>query len=192
MKTVTCRIEGITPLLHHAATGLDPTHPLKKEAAKITAKRGQKKTDAELAALDWIDFQLSIYHNGDAPFVPGLNVEAVIRAGATAQRKGKDVLAGVAVMEDEIPLIYEGPRGVRDLYDAGFVDRRRATVQRQGVMRTRPIFRRWALEFTAMVDDKIVNVEAVREATEYAGMRVGLLDFRPRFGRFQVVSWRVA
>lgn len=191
MKQIMAEIKGLQPLIMHSCAGLDPTNPLRKEAAEITSKRGQKKTDENLEQLDWIDFQLSAYHNGKNLFVPGENLHGAIRDGAKAVRKGKEIQAAVMVIEEEVPVQYDGPKNLRDLYDYKFVDRRRVVIQRNAVLRTRLRLNKWSLAFSLYIDENVVSPAAVKAALEYAGNRVGLGDFRPRFGRFEVIGWEV-
>lgn len=173
----------------HSTAGLDPTHPLRKRTAEISSKRGAKKTDADIEERDWIDYQLAIYHDGNRPFLPDTMLHGVIRDGAKNARKGREILSSVEIGETDIPLIYSGPTGVRELYDAKFVDRRRVVVQRAGVLRVRPRFNQWSAEFSVYVDESVINPDAVKTALEYGGSRVGIGDFRPRFGRFIVTKW---
>lgn len=72
-----------------------------------------------------------------------------------------------------------------------YLDRRRVTVQRNGVTRERPAFLAgWRAEF-----DFIVNLpEYVRpmnflDVLVLAGRAVGVADFRPTYGRFAVVRF---
>lgn len=192
MTTITVEIKGIQPLFMHSPAGVDPTNPLVKEKKALTSKPAKKKTDADLAQIDWLDFQLAIYCNGDGPYVPDTAVLGVLRAGATDQRNGTKVEAGVDLRETEIPLIFDGPKTVRDLYDQRFVDRRPVGVQDARVMRVRPRFNEWGLRFTLVVDESVINPDEVKAALEFGGARKGLLDHRPRFGRFEIVSWKVA
>ena len=69
-----------------------------------------------------------------------------------------------------------------------FADVRAVRVQASRVMRCRPIFRDWSLEFTAMHDPSVMAGRAIAEALEIAGQQIGLGDFRPKFGRFTVES----
>ena len=58
--------------------------------------------------------------------------------------------------------------------------------QRSTVMRTRPIFREWELEFTVHFMPDIVDEHSLDEAVEIAGKLIGLSDYRPKYGRFEV------
>ena len=190
VHSIEVQITGTHPLLVHGTAGLDPTHPLRKKASEITGKRGQKKTEANLAELDWIDFQLALYHDGKQPFIPDTWILGAICGGARAKRMGKEALAGVETEQEQIPLIYSGPRDVQGLYDKKFSDRRRVEIQQSAVLRTRPRFNEWAASFKLLVDDSLIDLSNARGGLEYAGQRLGIGDFRQRFGRFAVTSWK--
>jgi hypothetical protein len=56
-------------------------------------------------------------------------------------------------------------------------------------MRARPIFKNWMLTFTVdLIDEMTWDAGTVRQVIEEAGKYNGLLDFRPLFGTFEVVS----
>jgi hypothetical protein len=46
------------------------------------------------------------------------------------------------------------------------------------------------LRFTINILEEQLPVEAVRKILEYAGRYVGIGDFRPRFGRFEVIEFQ--
>lgn len=80
--------------------------------------------------------------------------------------------------------------GVRD-WD--YVDRRRVTVQKAGITRCRPALHkgwRCRVEFEVVLPE-YVGPELLNEVVQMAGRVVGVGDFRPTFGRFQVVRFRV-
>jgi hypothetical protein len=54
------------------------------------------------------------------------------------------------------------------------------------IMRYRPIFRNWSLSATVVVNEDVVNINEVKKALVDAGALIGLGDYRPRFGRFNV------
>jgi hypothetical protein len=53
-------------------------------------------------------------------------------------------------------------------------------------MRVRPMFREWSIEFDYAYDETELDEQSVITAAEIAGRLVGLCDYRPRFGRFDV------
>lgn len=190
MKLVDVEVRGLQPLLMHSPQGVDPTHPLVRQMKDITSKGSRKKSSSDLEEQDWLEFQLALYHDGQQVYVPDTALVGAIREGAKQNRRGREVQAGVDVVGETIPLKYDGPKTPRELYEARFVDRRPAGVQKARVMRVRPRFNAWGLAFTLVVDDKIMNPGDVRAALEIAGLRCGLLDHRPRFGRFEVATWK--
>jgi len=77
------------------------------------------------------------------------------------------------------------------------IDTRRAIVQRQGILRSRPVLFPWELSFALVVSDDFPAeaTDLLKAIAEECGRRVGLGDFRPeksgRFGKFKVVGWEV-
>ena len=69
-----------------------------------------------------------------------------------------------------------------------FVDMRSVVIQQKRTMRCRPIFHEWEVKFTAMHDPDVINREDVIGFAGTAGRMIGLSTFRPRYGRFVVVS----
>jgi hypothetical protein len=53
-------------------------------------------------------------------------------------------------------------------------------------MRCRPVFPKWSLAISLDVNTDIIDTHKVLKAYELAGERVGLLEYRPRYGRFTV------
>jgi|SRR3990167_3872859 len=69
-----------------------------------------------------------------------------------------------------------------------YEDRRRVVIQRAGVNRVRPALRSgWKLtfEFTVMLPEYVSKQNLIEVITD-AGRLVGIGDFRPTYGRFQV------
>ena len=80
--------------------------------------------------------------------------------------------------------------GIRD-WD--YEDRRRVLVQRQGINRVRPAFRKgWTATFELQVLlPEYVSPDVLHDTVSAAGRYIGLADFRPTFGRFAIVGWKV-
>jgi len=71
-------------------------------------------------------------------------------------------------------------------------------VQRQGILRSRPLLKDWTLDFDLLVSEEDVSPNyfpTLRAICEDAGRRVGIGDFRIEkngpFGKFVVESWEV-
>lgn len=82
------------------------------------------------------------------------------------------------------------------------VDSRPVVVQRARVIRSRPRFDEWEATFTISVLDQETWIDAydkeyggganIRDILAAAGKFKGLCDFRPRFGRFEVIAFEPA
>lgn len=72
-----------------------------------------------------------------------------------------------------------------------YVDRRRVTVQRNGITRSRPaVDKGWRCEVQfEVVLPEYVSPELLNEVVQMAGRVVGVGDFRPTYGRFQVTGF---
>lgn len=168
----------------------DPANEWSRAMKEITGKR--KKVDAdyeEMARLEWMG---SLYQllNGQ-PCIPGYVMEgALIGKGGAArkQKMGKAAAAGVYVSQN-FPLEYDGPRDPKELWKLPqFQLRVPVVVNQSRVIRTRPIFEAWSAEVVVEVDTELVNPDDVRLWMAVAGREVGLMDWRPKCGRFEVVS----
>lgn len=98
--------------------------------------------------------------------------------------------ASVISLTDLAPITKAGG-GLATNWD--YLDRRRVTVQRQGVTRERPAFNAgWSATVLFMVQSPAyVPPASLHEALNQAGRLVGVGDFRPSFGRFQVSHFEV-
>lgn len=190
LQTIKARINGITPLLMHSARGSDPLDRDTQEMKKITGKR--KKTEEDQIAISEMEFKIGIYVNErGVPVLPGENIEGALIDGAKKNKLGKTFKAAV-ICDGSWPVLYDGPKSADGLWkDKRFVDRRRAGIMGSAIMRTRPIFRQWAVDFELCFDDQQVSLDEVRQAMVVAGRQCGVGDFRPKFGRFEVESFEM-
>jgi hypothetical protein len=184
--------KGTTPLLMHSCRGVNPLDPLVKEMKKLTSKR--TKTDEDLAAISNIEWELSLYWRDDVGFyIPAENIEATIKGGATANRKGKDVEKYVHVDEPFIPLLIKGKPTKEDVKtDYKYRDVRSVVVNRARVMRTRARFNAWECTFILRYDEDKIDLDDIVNALEHAGKYVGVCDYRQRYGKFTVIAEQVS
>lgn len=77
--------------------------------------------------------------------------------------------------------------------DWDYLDTRRVTVQRAGVNRTRPAMRTgWKAEFELQVlTPEYIDQSLLHEVISMAGRLIGVGDFRPTYGRFNIVGFDV-
>lgn len=185
MKTFTLTITGTSPLLMHNARLSDEFDPIAVEMKKITAKK-TKKTEDDRWELRRLEFLGGLYHDEDyGPYIPAQNVEACIKEAARMTRNGKDVERGMQLTTDINPIAYTGPREADALWeDPNHRHGASVKVGMARVIRTRPIFRQWAIEVEGVIDPTILDFDSLSMFTEKAGSFIGLGDWRPRFGRF--------
>lgn len=153
---------------------------------KISGKRKKTEADFEqLAKLEWFG---SLYLSGGVPCIPGEVLEAGFIEASRKSRRGQQAKAGV-VSDGFWPLGYDGPKDPEQLWEN---EDYRLTVgvriQKNRIMRTRPIFREWsATVHLDYLPDQLDKGEII-ETMGILGRVVGLGDWRPRFGRFEVVE----
>jgi hypothetical protein len=78
--------------------------------------------------------------------------------------------------------------------DADYIDRRRVLIQRNAITRERPALREgWQATIDLMVLlPEYIDRKTLLEVLTNAGRLVGVGDFRPTYGRFQVVAFSEA
>lgn len=185
MLTVQIDITGDTALLMHADTLADPLLPETKEFKKVTGKK--TKTEADHEAMARMEFLASLYLDDGQVVIPNRNIMKNLIEGARVTKMGPKVERGVTITAAFFPLQYKGPRDPEGLYaDKNFVSRMTVKNQMSRVVRTRPIFRQWAVGVSALIDPAVVSVDDLQEIASNAGALIGLGDYRKGggFGRY--------
>lgn len=158
--------------------------------AKSKAAKGSKakKTD---------DLESKVYrdHDGDL-CIPGENLKGSIVLSAkyrqdprSPRKSAMDLFkAGLVPISTHAKLNGGGVK----TWD--FEHRARAVVMRAGITRTRPAMKTgWSAEFRFLVTSPdLIQPEILLECVNRAGLLVGVCDFRPTFGRFQVTRFELA
>lgn len=193
MNIVQVKITGTETLLMHSGLLADPLNEYARKMKSITSKR--IKTDEDYEALSKYEFLGGLYYDKTiGVYVPSENIEACIRDAAKLKRGGKTIDQALRCATDRAPLIYDGPKNPSDMFpDARFRDVRGVKIGKNRVIRTRPKFPiGWEVAFELQFDPSVLSPTNLREYVEQAGEMIGLGDWRPRFGRFEVTSWRTA
>ena len=123
------------------------------------------------------------------PCIPGEMLEGTILGGAKKFKQGVDVKAGLMVVGN-FPLIYKGPRDPEVMWKSGSYHRTLGViVGRNRIMRTRPMFIGWEVEFTVTFNEDLINPKDVFKFLRKSGAEVGIGDYRPShlgtFGQFK-------
>jgi hypothetical protein len=194
--TIRVKLESVQPTLMHSNQTCNPLNKFAKAMKAITGKR--KKTDEDFEQLAKIEWEAGLYYSPElGPYIPSINIEGMLRDAAKKQKLGTAVKQSVRVFPLEIPLGYNGPRdleGLKKIAFSGekvngedFFDSRAAKNPGTGstIMRTRPRFNKWWLEFDIIADDTVFNEDDIVQILATAGTKIGLSDYRPRYGTFE-------
>lgn len=189
MQEVKVKIHGVSPLLMHSDRLANPLDSLSKELKKISSKR--KKTDEDHEDMARIEWHGALYFDKDlGPYIPGEVIDATLRESAKITKDGKNIQRGVLTQEDRVKLHYHGPRDLEKMWcNPNFLDQRTVKVGQSRIVRTRPRFDDWSAEFTLLINPEIMDAEEVRIILERAGRVIGMCDYRPRFGKFEVTEY---
>ena len=190
LKKASFHIQGLCPTIMNNGRKANPMDEFSKARKKITDKKPPRGnlSDEDFEELCRLDFMGALYVDESAhPCWPADNVEAMILAAAKKCKKGPEVKVGIMV-DGNSPLIYDGPKDADELWkDKRFVFDRMVRQSKAMVLRVRPIFSQWELRFNVLFDSSIVNPGNLAEWIEIAGARIGLSDWRPKYGRFEVL-----
>jgi hypothetical protein len=189
--TRTYHISGVTPLMMHNGQLANPLNPLAIELGKITKKKG--KTEADHLACAKLEFLGSCYYDKKRNkfLIPDMCIEAGIKASAVAKQRGikKTVESAILVYDHGIITDFSGPKTPLDRWEAGeaYYDQRMVVI-RGRVLRTRPIFDDWKATFSVKFDDTKIDGTLLDDIITVWGNTVGMLELRPKYGRFEVVN----
>ena len=172
MERYRVKIRGVRPLLMNAPTDLS-NYP--------TRRRGEHLPPKEEA-------EMRLYKDKEGRIcVPAVNIKAMLRdAGRNYRVRGRRSTFG-AIIRAAIEI---RPFMVPLKHDEWKVDVRPVVVQRQRILRARPRFDNWELEFEIInKDPDMIPADMVKKILIDAGKYYGLCDFRPEFGLFEVVEF---
>ncbi len=187
MENIDITIRGLAPLLMHNGQLADPMNDHTKALKEAIHAVKKNKTDAAFEAAAKVEFMGGLYvDDNGAPCIPGELIEAMIIEGAKKSKMGKQAKASV-IVAGNYPLQYKGPKDAEKLWKAKFFKTCGVKVGQNRVMRTRPMFVEWELSFAVSYNPELLNKKDIMNAITKAGAEVGLCDYRPRYGRFEVL-----
>ena len=169
MKKINVRIESVRPMLMNEFQPEEGTTKKGQvyEPNDECVKRLIKDSDDNICAKSsWIE-------------------GALVSSGAEFKFKGhktyKTILqAGIYVDPDLIVLSNQDWE----------IDSRRVKIQRASIMRSRPIFREWSLDFDIVITSPdLIQPAILKEILENAGKVKGIGDYRPKYGLFKVTKF---
>lgn len=175
---ISCTIEGSADLLFHRwnAEAVD-------EKAKTAKGSRAKKND---------DVETYVYRNDKNQIcIPGeyfrgsiVNAAKFRQDPRSPRKSAMDLFKAGVIVTTQLASL-----GVTE-WD--YLDKRRVTVQRNGINRVRPAMRSgWQVSFDVMIVlPEYIDRNSLRETIEAAGRLVGIGDFRPTFGRYGIIKFK--
>jgi hypothetical protein len=179
-------LEGNCPIIFHRWSVESV-----EEKGKAAKGSQAKKTD---------DVESYVYRNEDGFIcIPGEYLrQTIIHAAKFKQdprsprKSAMDIVkAGVFALEELVPIL-SAKGGKTKEWD--YLDRRRVTVQRNGITRSRPAFHAgWKATFhLQVVLPEYINSVMLNELAQMGGKVIGLADLRPSYGRYLVTGFKVS
>lgn len=179
-------IKGTAALIPHNGRLADPMYKYTKLMKEISSKR--KKTDADLEELARLEWYGALYVEEGKLVIPAYVIEAGLIAASKKNRQGQQSQAGMFVNKNASLVYPDMDKSIDELWkmeDYRFSIGVR--IQRAKIMRMRPIFNEWEAEIDLTYEDSICNGKDVSAWVTICGEQVGLCDWRPRYGRFEVL-----
>ena len=196
MQEIKLQLKGTVPLMPHNNQAVDPLNIYAKTMKPLSNKK--QKTESDLALLGRIEWEAGLYISPEGKIcIPGRNIEKSFILGARKSKNGKKFEEGVYVDNDYCHIVFNGNNitvtskdipcsDLDPLYIAEHIDRRAVKVQRNTIIRTRPIFEQWNLTCTVLYDENVINQQTLLECITVSGLYIGLCEMRPRLGRFEI------
>jgi hypothetical protein len=176
---VRCALEGVTALLFHRWSN-------EAVAEKAAAKKNSaaKKSD---------NIESYVYRNDRGELcIPGeylrmsiVNAAKFKQDPRSPRKSAMDLYkAGIVPLTDLATL---------NVKSWDYLDQRRVMIQRNGVMRVRPaMLKGWQAQFEIQCQTpEYIEASTLHDVITQAGRLVGIGDFRPTYGRFQIIGWQI-
>lgn len=167
---INVKIKGTAPLLLHRFA---PEESVSSRTKKVYVP----EEEAEKAC----------YRNEHGKvFIPSTHFKgAMIKSGVDFIYKGRKtykeyIKSGIFIEENEIILTPQ----------EYIVNSMPVVIARARILRSRPEFKDWKCEFSLEIADEALDYRIVKDILIAAGKYKGVGDFRPEYGRFEVVSFK--
>ena len=193
IETINFEVKGLPggQLLMNNPQCVDPLNSYSKSAKEITGRK--KKSDADHLRLREIETEAKTFWCDElGVYIPSRWITASIANSAFAVAKiaKAKIRSSVFPTEERIKLRYEGEReiaAVSQVYANGHYVTQNLKQGQVSVTKCHPAFRGWSFKTQLEIDTEILNFSDIKRIAEYASRYVGWGDFRPTFGRADVV-----
>jgi hypothetical protein len=183
MRVVT-KLTGTRPLLVHNVQLADPDNHWARQIAAITKKR--KKTEEDRKEISDLEWEGGLYIHNGVISIPTANVLRSLVETAKIGKQGKTITRALTPTELSVPLVYSGPQDLEELKrKPEFRDLAMVRVGTKRILRTRPIFRSWALFLEWELLTEVLDFSDFESIVIQAGRVEGLGDNRQNgYGRY--------
>lgn len=171
-------LQGICPIMFHRWN-------CESVESKSKAKKGsaEKKTD---------DTESYVYRNDKGEIcIPGEYLRGAVIGAAKFQQDPRSPRKSAADLfkAGVVSLTELSSLGVKD-WD--YLDKRRVCIQRNAITRSRPAMKEgWKASFILQIQlPEYIDENLLNTTIQAAGRLIGLADFRPSYGRFNVVEFK--
>ena len=171
-------MEGTAPLLFHAWN----VEAVREKAGAAKGSKSKKEDNVE--SYVYRDERKHICLPGEYFRQSIIHAAKYVQDPRSPRKSAMDLFkAGLLVLTEYASL---------GKTDWDYLDQRRVVIQRNGVNRIRPAFHKgWRATFELQVIlPEYITRDVLGAAITNAGRLVGVGDFRPTYGRFQVVTFR--
>ena len=184
MKSINVEVRGIRSLIMHKM-------PMGEEAKELKTITKILKKDPDNEKAYTREAELGLYQDKDIGiYVPALWFEsALVKAGANEQLRGsgrktyKDMMKAFILVEPEkIPIKPQEYEVFRSCVRIG----------QARITRARPLIKDWKCGFKINLWDDTISLDVFRNILDYAGSYVGVGDWRPKYGLFEVTKFEEA
>lgn len=174
---VQATVVGTAPFLFHrwSVDGVE---------AKAKAAKGSKaKKEDDLESYVYRDRDKNLCVPSEYTRMAIINAAKYKQDPRSPRKSAMDLFKAGIVCLDELCSL--------DVKDWDYVDRRRVVIQRSGITRSRPAMTEgWKFNVALQILlPEYISPELANEVLQTAGRLIGIGDFRPTYGRFQVTKF---
>ena len=166
------QIKGIAPLLFNRFPEED--NPADKSKAKKAVLYRKAQVDRSLYKTE----DGKIYQPSE--HLVGAMVKAATSFKLEGKKTYKDLVRG-GVFVEPMKIVHSSQKYVEDW--------RPVVINRGRVMKGRGRMDNWELAFELVCIDERASAQDLKEILTYAGAYIGIGDYRPRYGRFEVLKF---
>lgn len=197
LPTFEVTLTGLRPLKTHNAQLANPLNQIVIEMKKLTSLR--KKTEEHHRQISDLEFLGGLYlDENQRPVVPSHMIEGMLYEAAKVYRKGKDIKGALDVLDDALiehsdsnpEKLVSNLTAEQLLKKPSYRVMPCVKVQQARIIRTHPFFRYWRFTFTMQLDTEMVEESMFKDICIVGGRRIGLGDYRPKFGKFELTKFR--